>query len=65
MHHVTLYATPDCELCAEVREFLRSRGVQFAEIDIRQDALAFHQMVVYAGGPLVPVVDVDGDVMVG
>lgn len=65
MRQITLYATPDCPLCAKARDLLRSLGVPFTEVDIRRDPLALHQMTVFAGGPQVPVVEVDGDVLVG
>jgi len=65
MPNITLYAVPGCPRCAEARECLRSLGVSFVEVDVRQDPLAMHQMAVYAGGPTVPVIEVDGDVLVG
>jgi glutaredoxin len=65
MSKIVLYATPGCPLCDQVRDFLSARGVAFEEVDVRSDPLAFHQMAVFAGGLLVPVIEFDGDVLVG
>jgi glutaredoxin len=65
MRKIILYTTPGCRLCDRVRQLLRARNAPFEEVDVRQDPVAFHQLTVLAGGPFVPTIEVDGEVLVG
>jgi len=48
-----------------VKEFLRQQNVDFVEADVSVDAGAREEMVKKAGVLVVPVVDINGEIIVG
>ncbi|MAG24021.1 NrdH-redoxin [Candidatus Pacearchaeota archaeon] len=62
---VTIYSTPDCPWCKKVKEFLKANKVSFKDIDVSKDQKAGQEMVKKSGQMGVPVIDIDGTVIVG
>jgi glutaredoxin 3 len=62
---VVVYTTPTCGFCHQVKAYLHQRGVPFAEYDVSRDPQAAAEMVRLSGQRGVPVVLVDGQVVVG
>jgi len=62
---VTVYSTPSCPYCRQVKEYLQARGIPFRDVDVSRDAMAAHEMVQKSGQRGVPVVDIDGQMVVG
>lgn len=62
---VTLYTTPTCGFCHQLKAYLRQRGVAFQEHDVSRDRDAALEMVRLSGQQGVPVLAVDGQVVVG
>lgn len=42
---VKVYSTPTCPWCTKVKEFLKSNGVAYEEIDVSKDREAAMEMV--------------------
>ena len=63
--NITVYSTPTCSYCHQVKQFLSQRGLQFIEHDVSIDRAAAEEMVRKSGQRGVPVVLVDGEVVVG
>lgn len=58
---VELYTTPGCPYCAEAREDLEWRGVDFVEYDVEKDEEARERMLELTGGNrTVPVIFEEG-----
>lgn len=64
MANVTVYTTPTCPWCKKVKEFLNENKVKFTEVDVSNEANA-KAMVEKSGQMGVPVVDIDGKIIVG
>lgn len=67
---IVLYSRPGCGACDSVRAYLKQRGVSFEEKNIRADAAAAAELKAKAaakGFPsgVVPVIDVNGEIVVG
>lgn len=62
---ITIYSTPFCVYCKTLKEYLGSKGIAFKEIDVSQDEKELEKMVAISGQMGVPVIDIDGDVVVG
>lgn len=67
---VVLYSRPGCSACDSVRAYLKRRGVRFEEKNIQADAEAAKELKAKAarkGFPtgVVPVIDVNGEIVVG
>ena len=62
---VTVYSTPTCPYCVRVKDFLKANNVEFANIDVSTDEAAAQDMVKKSGQMGVPVVDIEGEIIVG
>ena len=65
MANVTIYTTPTCVYCKGVKDFFVENNIEYKEIDVAQDEKAREDMVQKSGQLGVPVIDVDGKVVVG
>jgi glutaredoxin 3 len=62
---VKIYTTPTCGYCQAAKKYFAERGVKFVEYDVSQDQTAADEMVKLSGQMGVPVIVVDGKVVVG
>jgi glutaredoxin 3 len=62
---VTIYTTPTCGYCQQLKAYLRQRGVPFTEYDVSRDQHAAAEMIRVSGQQGVPVTLIDGQVVVG
>lgn len=64
-HRVIVFSTPTCPWCNRAKSYLRSRGVQFRDVDVSRDDAAARDLVRRTGQMGVPVVEIDGRSIVG
>jgi len=62
---VTIYSTPTCPYCRQAKDYLSGRGIEFTELNVATDMDARNTMVQRSGQLGVPVIEVDGQVVVG
>ncbi len=62
---VKVYSTPSCPWCTVAKNYLKSRNVPFEDIDVTRDRAAAVEMVQKSGQRGVPVIDIDGRIIVG
>ncbi|PJE57547.1 MAG: NrdH-redoxin [Candidatus Portnoybacteria bacterium CG10_big_fil_rev_8_21_14_0_10_38_18] len=62
---VKVYSTPTCPYCVTLKNFLKEHNIQFEDIDVSQNELAQKEMIEKSGQYGVPVVDIDGQIIVG
>jgi len=62
---VKVYSTPTCPYCVAVKEFLKENKVEFEDINISQDEESMKMIVEKTGQMGVPVVDIDGELVIG
>jgi len=62
---VKVFSTPNCPYCFTLKEFLKEHNIEFEDIDVSQDKKALNEMVEKSGQMGVPVVDIDGQIVVG
>ncbi len=62
---VVVYSTPSCPYCTLVKDYLRKKQVQFEDYDVSRDQRRAEEMIRKSGQMGVPVVDVNGRVLVG
>lgn len=65
MPKITVYSTPNCPYCIRLKDYLKQRGMDFTGIDVSADQAALDKMVSISGQMGVPVIDVDGKIVVG
>lgn len=64
-HEITIYTTPSCSWCQATKEYLHSREIDFEEVDVSADTQRAIEMVEKSGQQGVPVLDIDGEIIVG
>lgn len=64
-HEVVVYSTPTCPWCTRAMDYLKQSGVSFSEKDVSVDIQAAREMVKVSGQMGVPVITIDGNVVVG
>jgi glutaredoxin-like YruB-family protein len=65
MAQVTIYTTPTCVYCKKAKAFFKEHNIVYSEKDVANDPAAVDEMVKKSGQMGVPVIDVDGSIIVG
>lgn len=65
MSKVRLYTTPTCPYCYTLKEFLKEHNIDFEEIDVSKNEMAREEMIKKTGAMAVPVVEIEGEMVVG
>jgi len=62
---VKVYSTPTCPWCIRTKQFLKDNNIVFEDIDVGKDEKAAEEMVAKSGQMGVPVLDIEGVIIVG
>lgn len=62
---VKLYTTPSCPYCFTLKEFFKDHNIDFEEIDVSQNEKERDEMIKKSGQMGAPVVEIDGEIIVG
>ena len=65
MATVTIYTTPTCVYCKMTKEYFKANNVAYTEKDVAIDAAARQEMMDRSGQMGVPVIDINGELIVG
>ena len=60
-----VYSTPTCVYCKTLKGYLKTHKVEFEDIDVSKDEKQLQKMIKDSGQMGVPVVDIDGEVIIG
>jgi glutaredoxin 3 len=63
--HVTIYSTPTCHFCKMAKDFFAEKNIPFTAYDVASDAEKRDEMIKMTGQLGVPVIVIDGGIMVG
>lgn len=61
---ITVYTTVGCAYCKMAKEFFKRNGISYEEKDVSDDA-AREEMIGKSNQLGVPVIDIDGQIVVG
>lgn len=62
---VKVYSTPTCPYCKMIRQFFAENNIQFEDIDVAANQAMAQEMIKKSGQLGVPVIDVNGQIVVG
>lgn len=62
---VIVYSTKICPWCVKVKDFLKQNNIEFEEKDVGEDMVAQKHMIEKSGQMGVPVLEIDGQIVVG
>ena len=65
MKKITLYTTSQCPYCKIAKDYLNANGYSFEEVNVENDEQAAQNIMKLSGQMGVPVIDIDGHVIVG
>jgi glutaredoxin-like YruB-family protein len=64
-HDIIIYSTPTCSWCQAAKDYLYAREIEFDDVDVSSDMVRAMEMVEKSGQQGVPVIDIDGEIIVG
>jgi len=64
-HRVTVYTTPTCPYCTQVKRYLDSNNVRYSEVDVASNQAAAQELVNRTGQQGVPQTEIDGQFVTG
>ena len=62
---IKVYSTPTCPWCIRAKQFLKDNNLDFQNIDVSVDQAAAEEIIKKSGQMGVPVLDIDGEIIVG
>jgi len=62
---VEIYSTPTCPFCIRAKQFLKENNIQFEDINVSEDQAKAQAMIEKSGQMGVPVIDIEGEIIVG
>jgi len=65
MKNVTIYSTPSCVYCKMAKAYFDEKGVKYSDKDVMVDMAARQEMIQKSGQLGVPVIDIEGKIIVG
>jgi len=62
---ITIYTTPTCGFCHMAKEYFKSKNIDYDAKDVTADADAYKEILDKSGQLGVPVIDIDGSIVIG
>lgn len=62
---IKIYTTPVCPYCQMAKDFMKQYQIDFEEVDVTKNEQGLQEMVSKSGQLGVPVIDIDGKILVG
>jgi glutaredoxin 3 len=62
---VTVYSADWCAFCRAAKDYLNKIGVKFTEKNVDNDKEAGKELVEKSGQMAIPVIDIDGKIIIG
>lgn len=62
---IKIYTTPACAYCKMAKDYFKSKGLEYEEYDVFKDPSKGQVMVAKSGQMGVPVIEINGKVIVG
>ncbi len=63
--NVIVYSTPTCPYCVMAKDYLTEKNIPFENVDVSADPARAKEMIQKSGQRGVPVIDIDGTIIVG
>ena len=62
---IMIYSIPSCAFCVMAKEFFKANNIPFEEYNVAADLEKRKEMMQKTGQMGVPVIDIDGSVIIG
>jgi glutaredoxin 3 len=64
-NRVIVFSTPTCSYCNMAKQYFRRNKIRFKDVDVSRDPAAARDLVRRTGQMGVPVIDINGKLIVG
>ena len=64
-YNVKVYSTPMCPYCVVLKKFLEEHNIEFEDVDVSQNEEAAKEIIEKSGQMRVPVIEINGEIVVG
>lgn len=65
MAKIKIYSTLTCVYCKMAKEFFTENNIEYTDVDVAADLKEREEMVQKSGQMGVPVIDIDGEIIIG
>jgi len=65
MKNVIIYSTPTCIYCRMAKDWFKNKGIDYTEFDLSIDAAKRDEVIEKTGQMAVPVIEIDGEIIIG
>ncbi len=65
IHTITIYSTPSCAYCHMAKEYFKKNSIAYTEHDVARDITKRQEMLDKSHQFGVPVIDIDGKIIIG
>lgn len=62
---IKVYSTSSCPYCVMAKDYLKKKNVEFEDVNVQEDKAAAKEMIEKSGQMGVPVIDINGTIIVG
>lgn len=62
---IKVYGVPTCPFCKRAKEFFKDKGFDFEDLDVAANHDLAKEMIKKSGQMSVPVIEVDGEIIIG
>jgi len=62
---IVVYSTPTCGYCNKAKQYFKEKRIPFTDYNVAQDQRRAEEMVRKSGQMGVPVIDVNGRIIIG
>jgi len=62
---IKVYSTQTCPYCHIAKDFLKENKIKFEDIDVSENEEKANEMIEKSGQMGVPVIDIDGEIIIG
>ena len=63
--NITVYSATWCAFCHAAKDYFDKQGVAYTEVDVEKDPARGAEAVEKSGQRGIPVIDIDGEIIVG
>ena len=63
--NVTVYSTPSCPYCNMAKDYFKANNVEYTDYNVGEDQAKAQEMIQKSGQMGVPVIDIDGSIVIG
>lgn len=64
MKKIIIYSSPTCSFCTMAKDYFKENNIEYEEKDVSDPNLA-QEMLEKSGQTSVPVIEIDGEIIVG